>query len=114
MAAAAEDAAQIDHHGAEMFGAQPLGAPTSVHGPRADADGPETLPRPRRRGQARLELGRARYADKNHDFAVLDTPKDPAWAGLLEKGRQNIDVLVNDEHVTTLDFHDGFSVEWRP
>ena len=48
-------------------------------------------------------------ADKNHDFAVLDTPKDPAWAGLLEKGRQNIDVLVNDEHVTTLDFHDGLS-----
>ena len=68
----------------------------------------KTLPRPRRRGQAR-PLVRSAAPPTNHDFAVLDTPKDPAWAGLLEKGRQNIDVLVNDEHVTTLDFHDGLS-----
>ena len=58
-------------------------------------------------GKLGLSLVVPALADANTNFAVLDTPKDPAWAGLLEKGRQDIDVLVNDEHVTTLDFHDG-------
>ena len=60
-------------------------------------------------GKLGLSLVVPALADANTNFAVLDTPKDPAWAGLLEKGRQNIDVLVNDEHVTTLDFHDGLA-----
>ena len=34
-------------------------------------------------GKLGLSLVVPALADKNHDFAVLDTPKDPAWAGLL-------------------------------
>ena len=47
-------------------------------------------------------------ADKN-PTSLFWTPQRPGLGRAPRKGRQNIDVLVNDEHVTTLDFHDGLS-----
>ena len=60
-------------------------------------------------GKLGLSLVVPAVAARGRDFAVLDTPKDPAWAEMLAKGRQDIDVRVNDAHVTTLNFHDGLS-----